>query len=334
MHSDSDDAARVAALREALPSTAAGIQLDVIGGGPIPAETARAMADADEWDLRTGRAGADRREDLAQRLEEARGVLAALLGADPNEIVLTHGVQDGINLARALAGTAELPVTEHVDPSTGITFGLAASQPAPVGPWLLDAGNSAGALPFRAAETGASFIAVAGDRWLLGPEGIGALWVDRSSVPDGALDSAQDRVDALPRRAVLGFARSVGWLEMYVGLPWIYARTVEVARALRDRLGRIDGVELVTPAPDPAAIAIFAIAGWTAEEAARELSQRSFAILGPPVDEHRLRVSAGAWNTEDEVERFCGAVELLAAHTPQSLPRRPGLVVLASSEHP
>ena len=52
----------------------------------------------------------------------------------------------------------------------------------------------------------------------------------------------------------------------------------------------IDGVELVTPVNDGSAIAVFSIADWRADEAARELSSRTFAILGPPVDERRIRV--------------------------------------------
>jgi selenocysteine lyase/cysteine desulfurase len=326
-----DDAARVAALREALPSTAAGIGLDVMGGGPLPAETARAMAEADEWDPRTGRAGVDRLEDLALRVEEARGVLAALLGADPAEIVLTHGVHDAIALASALCGRAELPVVEHVDASTGTTRAVGEAL-GTTGAWLLDAANSAGVIPFRAADTGASFVAISGERWLLGPEATGALWVAPSALTAASLASIQDALDPLPRRSVLGFARSVGWLEMYLGLPWLYVRTAAIASGLRTRLAAIDGVELLTPIDDPSAIAVFSIASWHADDAARELSARTFAILGPAVDELKLRVSVGAWNTLDELDRFSSAVAVLAAHTPDTLPRRPGLVVLGSGE--
>ncbi len=220
---------------------------------------------------------------------------------------------------------------EHVDSRTGFTRLLPESH-ATGGQWVLDAGNSAGAVPFAATETGASFVAIAGDRWLLGPEGTGALWIGRGAVASGAQASAQDRVDLLPRRSVLGFARSVGWLEMYVGLPWLYARTTEVARGLRRRLSAIQGVDLVTPVDDPGPICVFAVEGWGAEEAARELSQRSFAILGPPVDDRRLRLSVGAWSTEEDLDRVAGTVGLLAGHSPESLPRRPGLVVLASPD--
>ena len=86
---------KVARLRELLPATSAGIYLDTAYRGPLPAETAAAMREADDWELRVGRATEGRDEDLAQRVEEARAVLAALLVADPSEIVLTAGVRRG-----------------------------------------------------------------------------------------------------------------------------------------------------------------------------------------------------------------------------------------------
>ncbi|HEY7133359.1 MAG TPA: hypothetical protein VH440_13980, partial [Candidatus Limnocylindrales bacterium] len=55
---------------------------------------------------------------------------------------------------------------------------------------------------------------------------------------------------------------------------------------------------------------------------------RTFAIARtiPPLD--AIRISVGFFTTEDEIERLTGAVELLAAHTPESLPKRPRLTVL------
>ena len=50
-------------------------------------------------------------------------------------------------------------------------------------------------------------VAFACDRWLLGPEATGALWL---AEPD---DSRPRR--ELPRTMLIGLARSIGWLEMY-----------------------------------------------------------------------------------------------------------------------
>ena len=75
---------------------------------------------------------------------------------------------------------------------------------------MLDASLTVGAVPFEAATAGADFIAFACDKWLLGPEQTAALWVSPSVTRQ--LPASR----GLSRTAVLGLARSVGWLEMYV----------------------------------------------------------------------------------------------------------------------
>jgi hypothetical protein len=41
-----------------------------------------------------------------------------------------------------------------------------------------------------------------------------------------------------------------------------------------------------------------------------------------------VRISVGFYNSEEELERFAGAVELLAAHTPETIPARRTLAIL------
>jgi hypothetical protein len=41
-----------------------------------------------------------------------------------------------------------------------------------------------------------------------------------------------------------------------------------------------------------------------------------------------LRISVGFWATDAELERFAEAVELLALHTPETMPARRTLTVL------
>src|SRR5918999_5631286 len=93
------EAEKVAAIRDALPATGAGVYLDTAAFGPIPAESARAAREADDWELRVGRAGPDREADLAQRLEEARATLAALLGSQTTQVALTSGIGHAIAVA-------------------------------------------------------------------------------------------------------------------------------------------------------------------------------------------------------------------------------------------
>ncbi|HEX5828855.1 MAG TPA: hypothetical protein VFY23_15125, partial [Candidatus Limnocylindrales bacterium] len=136
------------------------------------------------------------------------------------------------------------------------------------------------------------------------------------------------------RPSVAGLARSAGWLTMYVGLPWAQDRAARLAREAADRLAGIDGVTLLTPRHAMGTLVTFRIAGWTSAGACAELGARVFAIVRdiPPLD--AVRMSVGFWNTEEELERFAVAVELLAAHTPETIPPRRTLAVLGSDDSP
>ncbi|HJX67914.1 MAG TPA: hypothetical protein VJ258_04210, partial [Candidatus Limnocylindrales bacterium] len=71
------DDEKIPAIREALPATAAGIYLNTGTAGPLPRETAHAMAEAEAWELRTGRADRNFWQDALERRAEARAAAAA-----------------------------------------------------------------------------------------------------------------------------------------------------------------------------------------------------------------------------------------------------------------
>jgi selenocysteine lyase/cysteine desulfurase len=363
------DEQKLEAIRELLPSLSSGIRLDTTAAGPFPAETGRAMHQMDEHEQRVGRAGPERAEELVQRAEEARSVIAAVLTATPDRVLLAPGpvavlsaavtalgrsARGGIVLLGEVSGrleaacgsvadahglpllllASEVPeqatvvVAAHVDPVSGRLSDpgpLAARAHAVGAPLLLDMGWSAGAIPVDAPDSGADLVITDAHRWLLGPEGATALWVaDRDLGGQmGAL------LDPLPRSLLLGVARSVGWLLMYVSLPWAFERAERLTGRLRTALAATQGVSIDAPARGIATTLPFRIGGWPASLAAAELSRRAHALL--EVDEARdlLLAGVGSWLREDELDRFAAAVAELAAHTPDTLPRRPLLTVLA-----
>jgi L-cysteine/cystine lyase len=402
------DDEKLAAVRAALPAVDAGIYLNAGSVGPLPAETAKAMADLEAWELRTGRAHVDYFEELLARMDEARGAVAAVLGTDVDAVALNHSTTDGMNQAigavdwrpgdkavstrlehaggvgplhalharlgielelvdagpddddGALLAAFDAAITPgtrvvemaHVSPMTGALLPVAAiAELAHVRGALLvvDGAQAAGAMPVDVPASGADFYAIPAHKWLLGPEGMGALVVAPGLVerlypaaagafsfesfdPRGTATFWPDarRFDGagFNRPSVVGMARSIGWLSMYVGLDWIHRRGQALARAAAGRLAAIPGVEVVTPRERMATLVTFRIVGWPASTALDELGARVFAIARTIGHLDALRISVGFWATEEELERFAEAVELLAAHTPESIPARRTLTIL------
>ena len=402
------DDEKLAAVRAALPAVEAGIYLNAGSVGPLPTETAKAMADLEAWELRTGRAHVDYFEEFLARMDEARGAVAAVLGTDVDAVALNHSTTDGMNQAigavdwragdRAVATRLEhaggvgplhalrarlgvdldlvdlapddddpsvlaafdaaitpgtrLVEVAHVSPMTGALLPVAAIAElahARGAMLVVDGAQAAGAMPVDVPATGADFYAVPGHKWLLGPEGTGALVVAPDVVerfypaaagafsfqsfdPRGAVTFWPDarRFDGagFNRPSVVGMARSIGWLSMYVGLDWIHRRGSALARHAAERLARIPGVDVITPRERMATLVTFRIVGWPATAALDELGARVFAIARTIDHLDAVRISVGFWATEAELERFAEAVELLAAHTPDTMPARRTLTIL------
>ncbi|HUR15893.1 MAG TPA: hypothetical protein VMZ33_01290 [Candidatus Limnocylindrales bacterium] len=311
METDED---KVARLREQIPATSAGIYLDTAYRGPLPAETATAMREADDWELRVGRATDGRDHDVLQRHDEARAVLAALIGADLDAITVTPGIESAAGLVQNVLGVGPERIQGHVDPSTGEVL----ADPASEGSVVLDVSMSAGAIPLMVANLNADALIFATDRWLLGPENLACVWLKQ---PVAGIEMA------IARTPLLGLARTVGWLEMYVGLEWIYARGTRLAGLLHDLLSATAGVDVVTPREAMATIVSFRLPAWPVDDGLAEIRRRCFAIIGSSPHGDLIRASIAWFNTDEEIERFANAVAEIARHTPETLPRRPTLVV-------
>jgi len=217
---------------------------------------------------------------------------------------------------------------------------------------IVDGAQAAGAIPVDVHGLGADAYAIPGQKWLLGPEGTGALAVTAAGRerlgPSQAGWFAFERVDSAgdaafwasarryegtsyDRASITGFARSIGWLSMYVGLPWMYERGARMTRKAWDRLTAIDGVDVLTPELHQATLLSFQVRGWTAQAVMDELGARVFAIVRvvPQVD--AVRLSIGWFTTDEELDRVLDLVAQLAAHTPETMPPRRTLTLLGEA---
>ena len=215
-------------------------------------------------------------------------------------------------------------------------------------PVAIDGAQSAGAVPIDVDRIGAEFYAAPGQKWLLGPEGTGALavssdalaWAEPSfagffgsATPYGVgrehlwADARRFESAGYHKPSIVAFARSVGWLSMFVGLPWAYARSARLARDAAERLTRIHGVAVASPA-NAGPLVTFSIRGWDPQSVVDELGRRIFLISRAIPGTDRVRLSVGWWNTEEEVGRVLDAIAELARHTPETLPRRPTISIV------
>ena len=103
-----------------------------------------------------------------------------------------------------------------------------------------------------------------------------------------------------------------------------------MARTALERLAAIPGVEMLTPPASMATLVTFRIRGWDASAALDEIAGRTFAIARTIPSLNAIRLSIGFFTTHDEIERVAAAVELLAAHTPETLPKRPRLTIIGA----
>lgn len=260
------------------------------------------------------------------------------------------------DLATAAAGARAI-VVSHVLWTTGRVMPVARIVDAVrgSGTWVIvDGAQAAGAIIARPDELGVDAYALSAQKWLLGPEGMGALWLGERALAEltptvggilgfDVLDIAgrtrrhrtaqRFEATAFHPPSVVGFARACGWLSMFVGLPWATARAASLAGRAAGELRAIEGVTVLTPPGNAGPLVAFRVAGWPAAMVVEELATRAFAILRdvPPVE--AVRMSVGWWNTEDELARVVDVVRLLAGHTPDTLPRR-RLAVLGADGRP
>jgi len=226
---------------------------------------------------------------------------------------------------------------------------------------IVDGAQSVGAMLDATDALDPDALAFPSQKWLLGIEGLAGLRISRRTLNEGLLqlpvagflafrEPALDGVGAMyddarrfqtsgfARPALVGAARAAGWLSMQVGLPWAVARAGRLARSFAAGAAVIPGVELLVGPGRHATIVALRVRGWDAAQLVEEFSRRAFAITrrvpgvaataARPASLPALRTSWGFWNTDEEVVRMLELLALFAAHTPESLPKRPTIEII------
>lgn len=209
-------------------------------------------------------------------------------------------------------------------------------------PFLVDASQTAGAIPIDVVKMNIDLLAFPGHKSLLGPAGTGALYVSERVGPKpqrsggtGVFSEVRLQPEQLPYYYEAGTQNTVGLAGLCAGAQYILERSVSgiyheeqrMLQRLIDGLGEIPRVTVYGPLTGPRAAAVsFNIDGLDCADAATiletcyHISVRSGLQCAP--DTHRLlgtfdlggtvRVSPGLFTAEAEIDDFLAAVREIA----------------------
>jgi cysteine desulfurase/selenocysteine lyase len=210
-------------------------------------------------------------------------------------------------------------------------------------PLAVDTSQSAGKIPIDIEEMNIDIVAFTGHKSLLGPTGIGGLYV-REGIEirhtraggTGVRSAQRTHLDEYPYRLEYGTPNTVGIAGLQAGLKWIERRglpsiqehEMRLATKLRDGLKNVDGVTLYVQddLTDHISILLFNVDGLEAADTATMLDVdhgiacRSGLHCAPLVHEHLgtdkihggVRFGIGPFNTDEDIETAIEAVREIA----------------------
>ncbi len=200
---------------------------------------------------------------------------------------------------------------------------------------LTDAAQAVGQVQVDLSQVPVDYFAMPGQKWLLGPDGTGALFVRQALIEElqprkvagsaGHYDVAtgvlEQRTDSIrkfelttaspPLRA--GLREAVRFITA-VGMPEIEARNRSLATRAKTMLREVEGVTLLTPL-DPrlsTGLVTFQVSGISSSAVVDALWERWRLAARSVAELDAVRVSLHFFNTESEVTQLVGAVQMLA----------------------
>lgn len=253
-------------------------------------------------------------------------------------------------LSGAFTRRTRLVALSHVSYSSGAMFPLAeiVELAHRHGAWVLvDAAQSLGAMPVDVAALGVDFYACSGQKWLCGPEGVGALYVHPERLDDlwpafGGYSTfltqnhrgwfvpqpgaARFESLALYPPTVWGMNASLQWLTEEVGFATVFDTITANAQTLRAALAQLPGVTLLTPDQQQAGLVSFDLEGWSPQALAglsEAVGQAGYVIRTIPHPPFGLRASTGFFNTTAELLGLTQQIEAWLTQGPAAVKTPP-----------
>lgn len=210
--------------------------------------------------------------------------------------------------------------------------------------FMVDASQTAGILPLNMEEMNIDLLAFAGHKGLMGPQGTGALLINKNvelkpliTGGTGHFSEKIEQPDELPERLESGTLNTPGIAGLLAGVLFIKEKGLDVifkheqllTDACKKGLKKVNGVTVYGPDEDIKQLAVvsFNIDGVDSQEVAMILDQHykiavraglhctplAHQSIGTIGQGGTLRASFGIFNTVDEVEKFVQAIDEIRA---------------------
>ena len=200
---------------------------------------------------------------------------------------------------------------------------------------MLDGAQTGGHIELDMARSGFDFYSIPGQKWLLGYEGSGALYIRREHLERIHPAHTGGRAIARPANAhnfqpvadsmekFLGGSVSVpvqaAFLEATkfieeAGIDNIETRNLDLAESAKAKLSEVAGVTVLSPSErrDSSGLVTFAVEGQTPISVVERLWEDHKIVVRQVGHPAGVRVSLHFFNTEEEVELLVGGVRELA----------------------
>ena len=308
-------------LRESIRATRDVIYMNTGFTGPSPEPVLQRMREAFEYEATVGPASVEGLAANRQLAEDTRATVASLFNGDPDEVAITHGTTEGMNVviygmdwkpgdefvscalehpalatpcqvlaerygatvkavdvaanataAEALAAfkaaitpQTKLVAISHVQYSCGLKLPLKEIIDAAHAAGTLvavDGAQTGGQLALDVQALGVDFYSISGQKWVLGPNGTGALWVKREHIrnieplfttnaiadtralpgdgPGGGNPLMRFRIASQSPALTAGFGKAISLLQE-IGMEEVEAHCAKLGDRLRARRRRHQG---------------------------------------------------------------------------------------------
>jgi L-cysteine/cystine lyase len=239
----------------------------------------------------------------------------------------------------AITPGTKLVAISHISYSTGQTFPLAqinALAHAAGARVLVDAAQGLGHLPLNFRADDVDYYAMAGHKWLMGPDGHGALFIRRDLIADlepvfvahaaadsldfagGGFHPASDSIAkfALTSTSTVLRAGMNAALALYTdaGRDAVWQRICSLAAYASEQLAQVDRVRVCSPinAGYQCGLVAFRIEGLPASRVAEYLEVQEGVVTRSVSEVDVVRMSTHYFNTEAEIDRAVAAVRRAA----------------------